>query len=254
MDRSWKKLFEQKIRSRGKKYSFFCVSDYSNDENGYQATVRGSEDYKVAITADYQNMSCTCPYAKDGKRCKHMAAVLYYAEAFEKERKEKELKALEKAERQNKRNSVMEMQKLYGKRLHTSIVKDLFSVSKWKKDINTLINNHKNEDGSIGYWQADDFIFNLLKYFDFLYSLISFCEDKKAINVSMWLYTKIHSVGVDDSSTGYMTAFENEMLSLWEEIAEYSDKNKQLLKTALTSYEFYYPAKQKMLERLQGKE
>lgn len=254
MDRSWKKLFEQKIRSRGKEYSYYCVLDYSNDENGYQATVRGSEDYKVAISADYQNMSCTCPYAKDGKRCKHMAAVLYYAEAFEKERKEKEIKALEKAERQNKRNSVMEIQKLYGKKLHTNIIKEILPVSEWKRDINYLFDRHRNAYGFIGYWEADELIFKLLKYFDFLYSLISFCEDKSAINASMWLYKKVHYEGVNDNSTDCAEYFENEMLSLWEEIVEYSDKNKQQLKSALTSYEFDYPAKQEMLERLQGKE
>ena len=250
MDRNWKKLFEQKIRSRGKKYSYFCVSDYSNDENGYQATVRGTEDYKVAISADYQNMSCTCPYAKDGKRCKHMAAVLYYAEAFEKERKEKELKALEKAERQNKRNSVMEMQKLYGKKLHTNIIKEILPVSEWKRDINDLFNRYRNSFGYIGYWEADELIYKILKYFDFLYSLISFCGDKKAIDASMWLYKKVHYEGVNDNSTDCAEHFENEMLSLWEEMAEYSDKNKQQLKTALTSFEFNSPAKQEMLDQL----
>ncbi|MGN0804947.1 MAG: SWIM zinc finger domain-containing protein [Candidatus Coproplasma sp.] len=250
MDRSWKKLFEQKIRSRGKEYSYFCVSDYLNDENGYQATVKGTEYYKVVISSDYQNMSCTCPYAKDGKHCKHMAAVLYYAEAFEKQERERELRALEKAERQNKRNSVMEMQKLYGKRLHTSIIKEILPVSEWKRDINYLFNRHRNAYGFIGYWEADELIFKLLKYFDFLYSLISFCEDKRAIDASMWLYKKFHFEGVGDPSTDGAEHFENEMLSLWEELARYSDKNKQQLKTALTAYEFHYPAKEEMLERL----
>ncbi len=97
MDKSWKKLFEQKIRIRGKEYAYYYVSDYIADENGYSATVNGSENYKVYISADYKNMSCTCPYAKDGKNCKHMAAVLYYAELLEKQKKEKERKAQEKS-------------------------------------------------------------------------------------------------------------------------------------------------------------
>lgn len=92
MDKSWKKLFEQKIRIRGKEYAYYYVSDYIADENGYSATVNGSENYKVYISADYKNMSCTCPYAKDGKNCKHMAAVLYYAELLEKQKKKKNVK------------------------------------------------------------------------------------------------------------------------------------------------------------------
>lgn len=112
------------------------------------------------------------------------------------------------------------------------------------------MNRYRNSYGYIGYWEADELIFKLLKHFDFLYSLISFCEDKRAIDASMWLYKKVHCEGVDDSSTGCTVYFENEMLLLWEEIAGYSDKNKQLLKTVLTAYEFNYLAKEEMLDRL----
>ena len=34
MDKSWEKLFGQKIRIRGKEYAYYCVSDYMFDERG----------------------------------------------------------------------------------------------------------------------------------------------------------------------------------------------------------------------------
>ena len=233
MDKSWKKLFEQKIRSRGKEYAYYCVSGYTSDESGYSATVRGSEDYKVMIFADYSKMSCSCPYAKDGKHCKHMAAVLYYAELLEKQKKEAERKADEKAARREQRIHLQEMKKTYGINLQPTLLRDVQSVTEWKKEVNRLINHFKNKDGYIGYWEADSFIDNLLDCFKTLYSFVGLCADKKAIDASIWLYRRILDVGVDDSSTGCTGYFEEEMLDFWEGLSEYSDKNRELIITAL---------------------
>lgn len=165
MDKSWKKLFEQKIRSRCKEYAYYCVTDYMADENVYSAIVRGSEDYKVSISADYSKMSCSCPYAKDGKHCKHMAAVLYYAELLEKLQKETERKANEKVARREQRIHLQEMKKTYGINLQPALLRDVQSVTEWKKEVNDLIKYFKNKEGYIGYWEADSFIDNLSVYF-----------------------------------------------------------------------------------------
>lgn len=250
MDKSWKKLFEQKIRNRGKEYAYYCVTDYTADENGYSATVCSSQDYKVCISADYSEMFCSCPYAKDGKHCKHMAAVLYYAELLEKQKKEKERRANEKVARKEQRIHLQEMQKTCGINLQRIISHDAQSVTEWKKEVNDLIKYFKNKEGYIGYWEADSFILNLLKCFKTLYSYVSLCADKKAINASIWLYKRIHDVDIDDSSTGCTVYFEEEMLTLWEEIAEYSDENKELLKIALTDYNHHYTAREEILDKL----
>ena len=250
MDKSWKKLFEQKIRSRGKEYAYYCVSDYMSNESGYSATVRSSEDYKVCISADYKTMSCTCPYAQDTKHCKHMAAVLYYAELLEKQEKEKERKAQEKAERQKLRTFIEEGIEEYGVDCRRALLYDIQTITEWKKEVNRLINHFKNKDGYIGYWEADSFIDNLLDCFKTLYLFVGLCADKKAIDASIWLYKRIHDVGVDDSSTGCTGYFEDEMLTFWEEVAEYSDENKKLLKAALTDYEHHYIARDEMLSKL----
>lgn len=252
MDRSWKNLFEQKIRARGKEYAYYNVSDYVKDENGYSATVSGSEKYQVTISADYQNMSCTCPYAKDGKHCKHMAAVLYYAELLEKRKQEEKRRAKEKIERQKLRRSIEEGIEKYGVDCRRTLLYDIQTVTEWKKEVNSLIRRFKNKEGCIGYWEADSFIENLLDSFKTLYSFLSVCADKKAIDASIWLYKRIHEVGVDDSSTGCTGYFEDEMLTFWEEVAMYSDENKKLLKNALTEYEPHYIVRDEMLDKLKN--
>lgn len=78
---NWQKLFSKIILDRG--YEYYCCEaveeiDFSN--NMITASVSGSDDYHVEITlsdGEIEDMYCSCPYAAEGKYCKHMAAVLY---------------------------------------------------------------------------------------------------------------------------------------------------------------------------------
>ena len=78
---NWKQLFSKTILERGRRYYNWNAVDNIEIENGQcNAFVFGSREYRVSIwkKANYQlGMSCSCPYAKDGGRCKHMAAVCY---------------------------------------------------------------------------------------------------------------------------------------------------------------------------------
>ena len=85
----WKVLFSQTMLTRGRSYfrTGKAKKLQEDDEGGYSAVVRGSRNYKVQIRTRWDEgaewidaMSCTCPYARDGSRCKHMAAVLYMIE------------------------------------------------------------------------------------------------------------------------------------------------------------------------------
>lgn len=79
-----KPFFTDTILKRGKTYfeqnRVFSVNQYDNQT--YTGIVLGSEAYhtKITLDEDYQIMSatCDCPYAKEGKHCKHEAA-LYFA-------------------------------------------------------------------------------------------------------------------------------------------------------------------------------
>lgn len=77
----WKHLFEYNILDRGMDYfddDRVTVKEIS--EHRILAKVEGSEDYDVRIRladGEIANLSCDCPYAVGGSKCKHMAAVLY---------------------------------------------------------------------------------------------------------------------------------------------------------------------------------
>lgn len=90
----WKKLFDGRILGRGRTYyNSNSVVNYTKSGNVVEATVLGSTIYDVRITDPGMNrmrMMCTCPYARDGFNCKHMAAVLL---RWEEEEKKRELSA-----------------------------------------------------------------------------------------------------------------------------------------------------------------
>lgn len=80
----WDYLFNTKILTRGRQYyKRGLVQDLEQKGASYSAEVIGSTDYHVLIqltNATRPKMYCTCPYAQDGNKCKHMAAVLYAIE------------------------------------------------------------------------------------------------------------------------------------------------------------------------------
>ena len=81
---NWKKLFEPHILYRGEDYyEDGRVDDPVHDCGCCTATVHGTENYEVSIFrsgSTIESMTCTCPYAREGRNCKHMAALLYFIE------------------------------------------------------------------------------------------------------------------------------------------------------------------------------
>ncbi|HFD5696850.1 TPA: SWIM zinc finger domain-containing protein [Streptococcus agalactiae] len=80
----WKDLFQDHILGRGVDYFIRnLVENVYVKDNIIEATVYGTEEYKVEIVKDNEeiiDLSCNCPYADGGNNCKHMAAVLFYLE------------------------------------------------------------------------------------------------------------------------------------------------------------------------------
>lgn len=81
----WGRQFTQTILDRG--VNMFVAGEVKSLDraaNGYAAKVKGTSMYSVNIGVsgdEVRSMSCTCPYAADGLKCKHMAAVLFEANA-----------------------------------------------------------------------------------------------------------------------------------------------------------------------------
>lgn len=87
MEYDWEDMFRPHILERGYDYymtgAVEALTRLDSDEAFYEAVVDGSRSYHVEIQYDrgsVMDMQCDCPYAMDGKNCKHMAAVLYEIE------------------------------------------------------------------------------------------------------------------------------------------------------------------------------
>ena len=73
--KNWESEFASHILKRS--FDYFeegAVHELIQTADGYEATVEGSDSYSVEIAISNQTlmaMSCDCPYAEDGKNCKH---------------------------------------------------------------------------------------------------------------------------------------------------------------------------------------
>ena len=78
----WKEGFYPVIIERGEKYfAEGRIRDHWQKEGRIYATVDGTQEYEVWIDPLIVEGGCTCPYAKGGMPCKHMAAMWIALEA-----------------------------------------------------------------------------------------------------------------------------------------------------------------------------
>lgn len=85
----WKKQFSRIILDRGEAYFIQKKVKNLTEKNGsYTAYVTGERGYSVYIGIHddkITRMSCNCPFAGGGNKCKHMAAVLFAVEDLKRE-------------------------------------------------------------------------------------------------------------------------------------------------------------------------
>ncbi|MDO5132507.1 MAG: SNF2 helicase associated domain-containing protein [Eubacteriales bacterium] len=85
---NWRELFSKTMLANGEQYyKSGKAKRLQEEDEGFSATVRGTRNYRVRIETRWDDgceiltdMSCTCPHARDGNVCKHMAAVLFLIE------------------------------------------------------------------------------------------------------------------------------------------------------------------------------
>ena len=81
----WYTGFEGPILGRGKScFKDGAVVGLHRGTLEWQALVVGTKLYRVGVGMErgqVTSLRCNCPYAKEGKRCKHMAALFYALEA-----------------------------------------------------------------------------------------------------------------------------------------------------------------------------
>lgn len=95
--KDWKKLFWDVKLDRGWDYYLDnCVRDLKQTDYGYEAVVEGTEEYEVRIYSNdgihVDDMECECPDYYEGHNCKHLAAMLYELEDFQKNSQVKTVK------------------------------------------------------------------------------------------------------------------------------------------------------------------
>lgn len=94
----WKQQFEQDTLDRGRaSYLNNRVVDLKKIDGGYKAAVLGRERFEVSIKISggcLGRRSCSCPAAKGGRNCEHMAAVLYAIEVKTKAEEEQKTEAM----------------------------------------------------------------------------------------------------------------------------------------------------------------
>ena len=249
---NWKKLFAIHILERG--YDYYCddaVENMEISDNIIRADVIGSEDYEVEISlsnGEVTDMYCSCPYALDGRNCKHMAAVLYeWSENEEEEKKEEEnaintdlfqpaytvnshkkkLTAVEELVRCANEEDVRsflaavlaEDEKLL-LRFHNIINKQVTreDINNYIRQVDIIADKYLGRNHFISYYEADGFISELEEIIDEdVCRMIDNGDYLSAFEVMNYIFVLIGDVDMDDSDGG-TSMLADRIYQLWLEL------------------------------------
>ena len=249
---NWKKLFAIHILERG--YDYYCddaVENMEISDNIIRADVIGSEDYEVEISlsnGEVTDMYCSCPYALDGRNCKHMAAVLYeWSENEEEEKKEEEnaintdlfqpaytvnshkkkLTAVEELVRCANEEDVRsflaavlaEDEKLL-LRFHNIINKQVTreDINNYIRQVDIIADKYLGRNHFISYYEADGFISELEEIIDEdVRRMIDNGDYLSAFEVMNYIFVLIGDVDMDDSDGG-TSMLADRIYQLWLEL------------------------------------
>lgn len=231
----WKKLFATHILERG--YDYYLENAVENidiSEDIIRADVIGSEDYEVEISVnngEVTDMYCSCPYALDGRNCKHMAAVLYeWSEDEDEEESAKEVNtdlfqpaytinaykkkvaaveelvsgATEDEVRSFLVAVLAEDEKLL-LRFHNTINKQVTKkdINNYIRQVDIIADRYLGRNRFISYYEADGFISELEEIIDEdVRRMIDNDNYLSAFEVMNYIFVLIGDVDMDDSDGG----------------------------------------------------
>ena len=213
----WKRLFKTHILERGIEYYYEgCVQNLQKNGSKVTATVCGSEDYKVEIVLENDNvadMYCSCPYAESGNNCKHMAAVLYELG----EKNEKKASGVKKstvkdlvinADEKTVRGfliEVLENNPMLADRfkiLSNNIFQEV-NIQEYENYMDRIIFQYSDRAGYINYYSAHKFFNDIdtILYTD-IDALLGRENFKSAFLVVMCVCEGVSGIDIDDSDGG----------------------------------------------------
>ena len=246
---NWKKLFAIHILERG--YDYYCddaVENMEISDDIIRADVIGTEDYEVEISlsnGEVTDMYCSCPYASDGRNCKHMAAVLYeWSENYMDEEEETERTDLLKSEftinSYEKKRTVVEELVVGAKeedvrsflmsiltedeklllRFHNMVNKQvtLEDVNNYIRQIDVIADRYLGRNYFISYYEAKGFISELQEIIDEdICSMIDNGNYLSAFEIINYIFVLIGDVDMDDSDGG-TGMLADRIYQLWVEL------------------------------------
>ncbi|MCI5494664.1 MAG: SWIM zinc finger family protein [Lachnospiraceae bacterium] len=234
---NWKKLFATHILERG--YDYYLENAIENidiAEDIIRADVIGSEDYEVEISlnnGEVTDMYCSCPYALDGKNCKHMAAVLYEWSEHEVEEEKEGGNVINKALFQpadtinSYKKKVSTIEELVSGateeivrsflvdviaedeklllRFHNTLNKQVTNedVNNYIRQVDIIADRYLGRNRFINYYEAGDFISELEDIIDKdVRQMIDNGSYLSAFQVMNYIFVLIGDVDMDDSDGG----------------------------------------------------
>ena len=268
---NWKKLFAIHILERG--YDYYCddaVENMEISDDIIRADVIGSEDYEVEISlsnGEVTDMYCSCPYALDGRNCKHMAAVLYeWSENEAEEKKDEEnaintdlfqpaytvkshkkkLTAVEGlvsgANEEDVRSflaAVLAEDEKLLLRFHNIINKQVTreDINNYIRQVDIIADRYMGRNHFISYYEADGFISELEEIIDEdVRRMIDNGNYLSAFEVMNYIFVLIGDVDMDDSDGG-TGMLADRIYQLWLELlVKVSSKEKRKMFDWFTSH------------------
>lgn len=265
----WKKLFATHILERG--YDYYLENAVENidiSEDIIRADVIGSEAYEVEISVnngEITDMYCSCPYALDGRNCKHMAAVLYeWSENAEEEEPAKEVNtdlfqpaytvnaykkkviaveglvssATEDEVRSFLVSVLAEDEKLL-LRFHNTVNKQVTkeNIDNYIRQVDIIADRYLGRNRFISYYEADGFISELEKIIDEdVRRMIDNDNYLSAFEVMNYIFVLVGDVDMDDSDGG-TGMLADRIYQLWLELlAKVSSEEKKQMFDWFTSH------------------
>ena len=246
----WKKLFATHILERG--YDYYLENAVENidiSEDIIRADVIGSEDYEVEISVnngEVTDMYCSCPYALDGRNCKHMAAVLYeLSEDAGEEESAKEVNTdlVQSAYTINAyKKKVVAVEELVSSatedevrsflvavlsedekmllRFHNKINKQVTKedINNYIRQVDIIADRYLGRNRFISYYEADGFISELEEIIvEDVRRMIDYDNYLSAFEVMNYIFVLIGEVDMDDSDGGTGMLVDR-IYQLWLEI------------------------------------
>lgn len=200
----WKKLFVMYVLENGYDcYRNNTVRNLEVEDDIISADVIGIEDYEVEIFLDdgeIAEMHCSCPYATNIGKCRHMAAVLY------------------KWSENNTEGNVEDERLL--SRFYNTVKKQTTNekVHNYIKKIDDIAEYYFGKNDFINYYDADDFISELKAIVDQdVCHIVNHGNYLDAFEMVNYIFILIGNSEIDDSNGG-IDMLMNSIYQIWLEL------------------------------------